>query len=163
MRTIASSTPLPELYVECLQVPLEAIPDGSGTARGSGVTEGWITGLKNGRVYGLDYPDLRAEYPAIDEAVTELAAIEQMTVMQVMVNRLAAHHTLNIHRDGPPAHYRWHYPVATNDGCIWWDEIDGTVTMKAGKWWGPVHYCGKLHSAANLGSTPRTHLIVDLI
>lgn len=151
-----------ELQAEIATVPLEKIPDNSGAARGENAKEGWIKGLEMMRIYGPD-PDTDSlwELPVIEHVVKVFSQQQSKTIHQVMVNRLAPHSALEMHRDGPPAKYRWHLPITTNALVEWYDEIDGWVHMDLGHWYGPVNYCGKLHSMTNDGETPRTHLIVD--
>lgn len=151
-----------ELQAEIATVPLEKIPDKSGAARGENAKEGWINGLEMARLYGPDIdPELIWKYPAIAHAVILFANQQWKDIHQVMVNKLAPHSALEMHRDGPPAKYRWHLPITTNALVEWYDEIDGWVHMELGIWHGPVNYCGHLHSMTNDGETPRTHLIVD--
>lgn len=152
-----------ELQAEIATVPLEKIPDNSGTARGENTKEGWIKGLEMTRLYGPD-PDhnLLWKYPVIDHVVTVFSNQQNRPIHQVMVNKLAAHSALEMHRDGPPAKLRWHLPITTNALVEWYDEIDGWLHMDLGIWHGPVAYCNKLHSMTNDGETARIHLVVDL-
>ena len=150
------------LQAEIAQVPLEKIPDNSGTARGENTREGWIKGLSMARLCGPDYPDKLHEYPVIDHCVNIFANQQKRGIVQVMVNELAPHSTLEIHRDGRPANFRWHLPVFTNSDVQWYDEIGGWEHMELGKWCGPVNYCHVLHSMTNDGEQRRIHLIVDL-
>lgn len=151
-----------ELQAEIATIPLEKVPDKSGTARGENAKEGWINGLEMMRIYGPD-PDTNSlwELPVIDHVVTVFSQQQNKTIHQVMVNRLAPHSALEMHRDGRPEKYRWHLPITTNALVEWYDEIDGWVHMDLGFWHGPLNYCGFLHSMTNDGETPRTHLIVD--
>lgn len=150
---------LEAIVQEVLSIRLTPIKDGSGHAKGEGTKDGWITGLSMTRIYSpanyqLDY------YAAISEAVDELRP-NNGELVQVMVNKLEAGHALLTHRDGPPDHNRYHLPVITNDHVTWWDEDSGTVHMKAGEWYGPVSYCGKLHSMMNKGMHARIHIVAD--
>lgn len=150
------------LQAEIATVPLEKIPDNSGTARGDNAEEGWINGLSMARLCGPDYPDKLHEYPAIEHCVNVFANQQLRKVVQVMVNELAPHSTLEKHRDGFPANFRWHLPVFTNSNVQWYDEIEGWEHMEIGKWCGPVNYCNALHSMTNDGDMRRIHLVVDL-
>lgn len=151
------------LQAEIATVPLEEIPDNSGSARGENAQEGWIKGLSMARLCGPEYPDKLQEYPTIGHVVELFANQQDKPIHQVMVNQLRAHSTLELHRDGPPEMLRYHLPITTNPLVEWYDEIDGWVHMELDKWYGPVNYCGKLHSMTNDGETARIHLIVDLV
>lgn len=153
------SISIPALQAECNVIPLKKVPEGSGKARGEGTKEGWIHGLKMAR---LSLDDLK-EYPEITKTIGSQAARLNQIISQVMVNELAPGARLERHRDGLPKHDRWHFPVVTNDLVEWWDEYDGWWHMEIGKWYGPVNYCGVLHSMWNDGNTRRVHLIVDFV
>lgn len=150
------------LQYEIGSVPLEKVPDNSGKARGKDTQEGWINGLRMARLYGPGYPKLLDNYPNIRGVVSLLQVRQGLPMHQVMVNELAANSALEKHRDGPPEMQRWHLPIFTNPLVEWWDEIDGWVNMELGVWYGPVNYCGILHSMHNDGPTNRIHLVVDL-
>lgn len=159
-----------ELQAEIASVPLDKIPDNSGTARGENAKEGWIKGLRMTRLYGpiaeRDYSEKLyvdiSEFPKIEQVVNLFANQRDLQIHQVMVNELAPHSALELHRDGKPEMQRWHLPVFTNELVQWYDEIDGWQHMKLNHWYGPVNYCEKLHSMTNDGETRRIHLIVDL-
>lgn len=153
---------LASLEAEIARVPFEKIPDKSGSARGDNAREGWINGLRMARIYGPEYPDLRPEFPSIDHATMIFANQRGMEIVQIMVNELAAHSALEMHRDGPPEYYRWHLPITTNEMVQWYDEIDGWLHMSKGHWFGPVNYCNKLHSMTNDGDNARIHVVMDL-
>lgn len=150
------------LQAEIAKVPLEKIPDNSGSARGENTQEGWIKGLSMARLYGPEYPDKLPEYPVIGHVVELFANQQNRPIHQVMVNELQPHSALEMHRDGPPAMMRWHLPITTNALVEWYDELNGWAHMELNKWHGPVAYCGHLHSMTNDGETARIHLIVDL-
>jgi hypothetical protein len=154
---------LAELQAEIATLPFEKIADKSGTARGENAKEGWINGLEIARVYGPD-PEFDSlwELPVIEHVVKVFSQQQNRTIHQVMINKLAAHSALEMHRDGPPAKMRWHLPITTNALVEWYDEIDGWLHMDLGIWHGPVSYCNKLHSMTNDGETERIHLILDL-
>lgn len=137
----------------------------------------WYNGLELGRLYGPGYPDLlmwqQSEnlqfLPAIHEVILSLelqinerlCPTDPTALYQVMVNHLNPDCIIGPHKDGPPANLRFHLPVITNPRVEWWDEINGTSSMVAGVWYGPVNYSGVLHSMSNRGSTVRTHIIAD--
>lgn len=135
---------------------LESIPDGSGSSHGGG-PEGWI--------YGLELVRLPAKVwgtGLLGKALDDVRRARQVgPLRQVMLNRLLPYGKLDVHRDGWPDRLRFHLPLLTNEGAYWWDELNGHVHMGAGKWYGPVPYCGVLHSAHNNGPTDRVHLVVD--
>lgn len=145
---------LAELQAEVLAIPLVRVPDGSGHGHHSGPA-GWINGLSNARIRMYDYPILTR---AIEELEEEY---DLGSAKQIMVNNLDPGAALTQHRDGYPSNYRYHLPVITNNEAYWWDELEGKLTMAAGTWYGPVPYCGILHSAGNPGSTDRLHIVVD--
>lgn len=159
-----------ELQAEIASVPLTKIPDNSGTARGENAKEGWIKGLRMARLYGpiqeRNYEEnaiqLDADYPKIEQVVNLFANQRDLQIHQVMVNELAPHSALELHRDGQPEMHRWHLPIFTNELVQWYDEVDGWQHMKLNHWYGPVNYCEKLHSMTNDGEDRRIHLIVDL-
>lgn len=161
MKVEATSIDLDRLIKEIETVPLEDIPDGSGAARGEGTREGWITGLHMARLCGPGYDDNLKHYPAIYEAICELAEWQGNALIQVMVNRLDAGRKLDKHRDGLPDNYRYHLPVITHPDVEWWDERFGKRHMTLGVWYGPVPYCGILHSMTNDSDVDRYHLVVD--
>lgn len=133
---------------------LARIPDGAGSSHFGG-PEGWINGLSTAKVGFGDCSD-------VWDAVEQLRdALGMGPVAQVLVNRLAAGNEFGRHRDGLPDNARFHLPVITNDKAWWWDELNGTVRMKAGYWYGPMPYCGILHAVGNPGEQDRIHLIAD--
>lgn len=136
--------------------PLVRIKDGSGSSHFDG-PENWIYGLSMARVARDKYPFMATELNLLERSVEHLYG----PIVQVMINRLDAHGGLSPHRDGLPNRARFHLPVTTNDHVLWWDEINGRLHMDRGVWYGPVPYCGVLHSVFNLGEKPRTHLVVD--
>lgn len=141
---------------EVLSVPLLSVPDGSGSSHFDG-PEGWINGLSNARIVWTDYPALSA-------AITELRKnVHVGECVQVMVNRLRAGASLDPHRDGFPANSRWHLPVVTHESVYWWDEQNGHRHMHERAWFGPVPYCGILHSVGNPSTIDRIHVVVDFI
>ena len=153
-----------ELYA----VETEIVPDGSGNT-------GWIYGLTNMRLYGAGWPDIlgwASEPTNVPEVTRDTVqtllrycrrrwAID-FQLRQVMVNHLAPGGRLEPHRDSPPDDYRFHLPVITAPGVRWWDERIGFIVMELGTWYGPVNYCGILHSMVNDSESVRTHLVVDL-
>lgn len=156
-----TSINLDRLIKEVESINLEHIPDGSGAARGEDAREGWISGLHMTRLFGDGYDDLLGHYPAIYEAICELAELQDSRLVQVMVNRLDAGKRLDKHRDGLPDNYRYHLPVITHPDVEWWDERFGRRHMTLGVWYGPVPYCGILHYMVNDSDVHRYHLIAD--
>lgn len=156
MNTVAcTAVRLEELRAEMLAIPLVRIRDDSGHPHHGGPS-GWIHGLSNSRIR------LGETYPKLTEAVEDLQIeLGLGDVVQVMVNKLGAGALLAPHRDGYPSHNRFHLPIITNDFAYWWDELHGTVHMRAGFWYGPVPYCGILHSAGNPATSDRLHVVVD--
>lgn len=143
---------IPVEWLLPLATHLEPVPNGSGSSHFGG-PEGWITGLAMRRLYGAG---------AVGEALAELESLTQRhRLVQVMVNRLAPGGRLAPHRDGYPDNLRYHLPLKTNSAAYWWDEYNGRVHMECGTWYGPVPYCGVLHSAVNDGDSERIHLIAD--
>lgn len=133
---------------------LESIPDGSGSSHFGG-PERWIFGLDMVRI-----DPARCGY--IEAAIQDLRGEVQVgPLVQAMLNRLRPGGELKPHRDGPPDRLRFHLPLCTNSAAYWWDEINGHEHMMLGNWYGPVPYCGVLHSAANPGTTDRVHLVAD--
>lgn len=130
----------------------ESIRDGSGSSHFDG-PEGWIHGLTMARLPVQGH---------LQAAVRELRDNVQVgRLVQCMVNRLAPGGSLAPHRDGLPSHMRFHLPLKTNPDAYWWDELNGKVHMRRGHWYGPVPYCGVLHSAVNDGDSERVHLVID--
>lgn len=82
-------------------------------------------------------------------------------IQQIMVNNLDPGSVLEPHKDGEPNHTRFHLPVLTHPDVYWWDEINGRFHMEAGYWYGPVPYCGIMHSAGNPSPENRLHVVVD--
>lgn len=152
---------IPRIQAEAQTIKLENVPDGSGTARGDYTQDGWINGLRMTRLFGLDYGDRLPEFPCLAQLVKHHSIRIMQDVHQVMVNELTAGKALEVHRDGPPKKDRWHFPIFTNSLVEWWDEREGSIHMEIGKWYGPVNYCGILHSMSNSGDEPRMHLVVD--
>lgn len=138
---------------------IETIPDGSGRdANGNG----WIYGLRLGRLYVDGQEDHMSHAPYLRLALTDLGSrLTRLKLRQVMVSVLAPGGELAPHSDGPPNDLRFHLPVATNTQCYWWDEILDQSFMPLGQWSGPVDYCGISHSAVNNGDTTRIHIIAD--
>ena len=135
---------------------LERIPDGSGSSHQGG-PEAWIYGLEMVRL-----PAKVWNLGLLSKALDEIRRARQVgPLRQVLLNRLRAHGRLEVHRDGYPDRLRFHLPLATNPASYWWDERNGKVYMGEGMWYGPVPYCGVLHSAVNDGDTERVHLVVD--
>lgn len=149
---------------------LSRVADGSGHP-GDDFRAGWIQGLSNTRLFlrrpGTSTPDgvqidFLANFPAIEMAIEELRAeMGHRILTQVMVNSLEAGGKLSAHRDGLPDDARYHLPVNTNPGAVWWDEFHGTMHMREGHWHGPVPYCGVLHAVANNGTESRLHIVAD--
>lgn len=154
--------PLADLASDAGRVPLTVIQDGSGTARGEGTKEGWIHGLAIGRLFGPGYDNLLPEFEAIRHAIMALNYACGGELKQVMLNVLGPECSLERHRDGEPKHNRYHLPIVTDPEVFWWDELDGKIHMEAGYWYGPVNYCGILHSMTNGSEMSRVHLIADL-
>lgn len=163
MRRIRIACHQIELMNELSEVPLQSIKDGSGHGGGRHGA-GWIHGLALTRLAGNGYEYVLDHYPILNAEINRLKCETGLSyVRQVMVNRLDAGKTLDLHADGPPDDSRWHLPIITNSRVRWFDEVDGFVHMESGYWHGPVHYCGYLHSVENHGDEPRTHVVVDLV
>lgn len=158
MEKLLASTPLPDLASEVMAVPLQSIQEGSGHAS-SRHKGGWISGLSMLRVQ-----DDLDSYPVLKYEIEELQkSIGNHELRQVMINRLEPGCCLEMHEDGPPDDYRYHLPVVTNPSVRWWDEVNGIRYMQAGYWYGPVAYCGRLHSMSNRGRYARVHVIADFV
>lgn len=109
--------------------------------------------------------------PALMDALEEIKELRDRDVLHIMVNRLLPGVDVPVHRDfllptplqnrKHPTIERWHLPVVTNDGCLWWDEFTGNVHFPLGMWTGPVPYWTR-HKVCNNGQTERIHLVVDL-
>lgn len=161
MRRIPSSISLDALLDEVGRVPVYRINDGSGHLS-PGAEKGWIQQFSNTRLMGKGYENKLDLYPGILAAVVELATLERRTVLtQVMVNVIHPGGRLGKHRDGMPNAYRYHLPIVTHERVEWWDEIDGTQHMDAGAWFGPVNFCGVLHSVDNPSEIDRIHIVAD--
>jgi hypothetical protein len=155
VNTVLCTIPLSEVAREAASVPLKRIADGSGHAH-LGSKPGWIRGLSLTRVRPGE------SHPFITQAVDALGAVvHRYDVKQILINNLEPGAELSIHRDGYPQNDRFHLPLITNPSAYWWDEIEGRTHMLSGWWYGPVPYCGILHSAGNPGTSDRLHLIVD--
>lgn len=155
MNVNACTVPFGMLTDEILAIPLRRVPDGSGHGHLDG-KPGWIRGLSNTRVR------LGETYPYLTQAVDELGElVHRHEVKQVIVNNLEAGAELSAHRDGLPQYDRYHLPIMTNSDAYWWDEIDGSLRMAIGNWYGPVPYCGILHAAGNPGLSDRLHIVAD--
>lgn len=157
MNTLRCHVDLRYLIGEVNRMSLSNIPNGSGAYHGGdGYNEGWIHGFANARPRLLDYPHIRA-------AIFSLQRRTGSTLHQVMVNKLEPGGMLQPHRDAPPEFDRYHLPIVTNSDAWWWDEYTGKFHMREGFWYGPVPYCGVLHSVENNGETERVHVVVDLL
>lgn len=155
MDTVECDVPMAELVAEVLSIPLVRIPNGAGHGH-FGTKSGWIRGLSNARIRS------GPTYPLTSRAVTLLGSrVGHYDVRQILVNKMDPGAELAPHRDGAPQYDRYHLPIVTNNDAYWWDEHNGHVAMRAGTWYGPVPYCGILHSAGNPGRSDRIHLIVD--
>ncbi len=131
----------------------------------------WLDGagvhMSNRQSGGI--PKVVRRLPVMMAALMEIAQIRGQPYHNMMVNRLPAGVIVPKHRDSLeatrqgkyPRLERWHLPIVTNDGCRWWDDHNGEVDMPAGAWYGPCPYWID-HAVANLGSTERVHLVVDL-
>lgn len=158
MRIIEFSGNRAKLLTEVSRIPLERIPDGSGSSHLDG-PEGWIKGLSMTRLSmssRLLYPMV---WSAIDSLIEEF---EPKRLVQIMVNKLDSGGELSPHRDGLPSHARFHLPVLTHPDVYWWDELEGKQHMQTGYWYGPVPYCGIMHSAGNPSPIDRLHIVIDL-
>lgn len=155
MNIVSCAVRLSGLAAELQSVPLVRIQDDSGHPHFGGPS-GWIHGLSNTRIR------LGDSYPLTTEAIEDIQLREDLgDVVQVMVNKLGPGALLAPHRDGRPDNHRYHLPIVSNPDAYWWDELGGKQNMLVGWWYGPVPYCGILHSAGNPGSTDRLHLVVD--
>lgn len=136
------------------RVTLATIPDGAGSSHFGG-PEGWIHGLSTAHIDTHSCPE-------VWEAICELQAeLNLGDVEQVLLNCLQAGAEFGRHRDGLPDNARFHLPIQTTDSAWWWDELNGTVHMRQGYWYGPMPYCGILHAVGNPSENDRIHLIVD--
>lgn len=99
-------------------------------------------------------------HPDFIPYIREIEGLTGRMAVSIMVNTLNPGSESPIHTD-PGVVVRYHYPIITNQHACWWDEIDGSVYMACGYWYGPVLYTRK-HAVYNRGTTPRIHLIVDL-
>jgi aspartyl/asparaginyl beta-hydroxylase len=100
--------------------------------------------------------------PAIQAAVAEIEGLVGGTATHIMLNRLRPGDSVLPHVDQMDTGERWHLPVVTNRGAIWWDEIEQIdLNMQAGFWWGPVPY-KRSHAVRNDGESERIHLVVDV-
>lgn len=154
MNIFATQANLLELTHELAKIPLHRIADGSGSSHFDG-PEQWIHGLSMNRFSPSSYPKTNALIAGLRTHV-HLGLVEQ-----AMINRLSPYGELSPHRDGLPEYDRYHFPIIADPGAYWWDEINGTMHMQEGCWYGPVPYCGVLHSAGNPTPIQRVHLIVD--
>jgi hypothetical protein len=164
---LSDSSRLPLIRRSLSEMHLDEIPDRSGQG-GDGFAGGWVNGLANARLFlrspkdGKVIVDHLSVFPSIQRVIVQLMADRGYTVLkQVMVNRLASGGRLERHRDGLPDDARWHLPLITNPSAKWWDEYNGDVHMDVGYWYGPVPYCGVLHSAVNDGQSERVHIVAD--
>lgn len=110
--------------------------------------------------------------PEIHRAVIEIGKIRGQEPLNVMINKLRPLVKVPIHRDWiKPTRYqklkptveRWHLPLLTNIGAIFWHErgcLDG-YHFPLGEWMGPIPYWLK-HCVYNSGTSDRIHLVVDL-
>lgn len=147
-----------ELVEHCNNVTYKAVGPGAGHP-GEGYDKGWISG-------GIEVaraPDWYV-YSPLQEAVHELQRrLAGWEVAQVLINRMAPHTILEPHRDSATGHYRFHLPVTTQQGVMWWDEIqDRAWHFAPHAWYGPVPYAGVLHSMSNGSDQPRIHVVVDM-
>lgn len=116
-------------------------------------------------------PNEVVQHAPIRHAIEEIERLRKLTVLHIMINRLKPGVVVPVHRDflrptplqqrNHPTLERWHLPVVTNDGCLWWGEDTGTVHFPKGKWMGFIPYW-KNHKVWNAGQTERVHLVVDL-
>lgn len=155
MNIIPCRTNMSELARELVCIPLVRMQDGSGSSHFNGPV-GWIRGLSLTRIREGE------TYPFATQAILELQERESLgQIVQIMVNNLAPGAELSTHRDGLPNNARYHLPIITHELVYWWDEIEGRRHMMKGWWYGPVPYCGILHSAGNPSPVNRLHLIAD--
>lgn len=100
--------------------------------------------------------------PLLTQAVQEIGVLERKRPLNVMLNRLPAGVTVPKHTDTVPGKpVRMHLPLATNEHCFFWDELNGERHFPLGEWSGPVLYHIE-HNVWNHGTTERIHLVVDL-
>lgn len=111
---------------------------------------------------GIDMAALQGSMPKWlkDSPAIRMALNDVPDAQSVMVNRLKAGVEVPVHTDAENG-VRWHLPIVTNPGAMWWDEISGQTHMEAGFWWGPVPYTIP-HKVLNRGATDRIHLVVDI-
>jgi hypothetical protein len=166
---IHDTSRLPLIRRSLSELSMARVPDQSGQG-GDGFVGGWVNGLENARLFlrspkdGQVIVDHLGVFPSVQRAIIQLMADREYTVLtQVMVNHLEPGGRLEKHRDGLPDDDRWHLPLITNPFAKWWDEYNGEVHMDIGYWYGPVPYCGVLHSAVNDGHSERVHLVADFV
>jgi len=115
--------------------------------------------------YGLPF-----DKPKLMEAVNEIESIRGLIALYLMVNWMEPGIIADWHQDwlkpSPlqgknPCLERWHLPVITNIGSLYFDKIGEVINMKQGIWYGPVKYWEK-HKVVNWGIMGRIHIVVDL-
>lgn len=108
-------------------------------------------------------PEIVKGCPTIMEAIQELSSRLGKLPKYVMVNKLPPNVFVGEHTDTVPGWpFRYHLPLATNNGSFWWDLDNGLWYFPEGHWTGPVPYHTP-HRVGNVGRTERVHLVVDLM
>jgi Aspartyl/Asparaginyl beta-hydroxylase len=84
------------------------------------------------------------------------------TMGRAMISRLDAGSSIFWHTDDGPyheRHIRFHLPLVTNPGCLMYSQSE-SLHMPAGSLW---FFNNRVrHSAANWGTLPRLHLILEM-
>lgn len=90
--------------------------------------------------------------------------------LNLMINKLAPGVHVPPHRDWlRPTQYqaesptveRWHLPIQTAPGALFWHEGHKTEYFEPGVWVGPIPYW-LMHSVVNDSPIERIHIVVDL-
>jgi hypothetical protein len=83
-------------------------------------------------------------FPKLGQAVDELIGNLEGTPVPValMVNRLTPGTEIETHVDKAPTRgvSRWHLPLITSRGALYWDEEHGWMHFEPGYWWGPIPF-----------------------
>ena len=113
--------------------------------------------------YHSDYLPFKEVLDPIFESIRSVLG-EGLPITAILIN-LPAGTEIGRHRDANPIGerfnecHRLHYPILTNDDCIF--EIDGEErNLKSGELW-EINNVSKLHSVRNVGESDRIHLLID--
>ncbi len=112
--------------------------------------------------YHSNYSVFKEQLDPIFESIKSLS--DGLPITAILIN-LPAGAKIGRHRDANPigeifnSCHRLHYPISTNDDCIF--EIDGEErNLKSGEIW-EISNVSKLHSVRNDGQSDRIHLLID--